>query len=464
MGVRRNVRRTGFGAIGASVRRMFAAVTTTLTSMVHGVGGWITSMGTFDWIDGSLKRPYRGGVGDVRPDQSSIVLACLRWIQRTITEAPPILEEWVDDQEEWQERKRDPLLTLLERPNPYYNYATMMKALIADRYFEGTAYVAKIRSSSGRVVQLWWLPAAMIEPVGDPNDPTVFIDHYVYTPNGKPLNLREDDVVRLPDGMDPANPRKGLSAFRALMREIYTDEEAASMTSTLLHNMGVPGVIISPESGTIRPEQGEEIKKEYIAKTTGDKRGEPLVLGGSVKVTEFGFSPEQMQLRSLRGIPEERITAVLGVNAAVVGLGAGLATTKVGATLREYREEAFESTIIPLYRELASEFTHQLLVDFKNPDTWRVAYDLSKVRVLQDDENKRAERVRGIVNDGIISVAEGRRALGFVVEDEHNVYLRRAGVVAVPAGKTPDEQLAISQGGGLDEGDAVQAAERALRR
>ena len=49
--------------------------------------------------------------------------------------------------------------------------------------------------------------------------------------------------------------------------------------------------------------------------------GERMKIRHKVTVQSFQFSPEEMQFRNLRGIPEERITAVLGVNPAVFGKG-----------------------------------------------------------------------------------------------------------------------------------------------
>jgi len=391
----------------------------------------------------------RGAVlnyGQVNPDQSSIVVACIRWVQRTFTEAPPILEEWVAGRKEWTQHLRHPVLDLLEKPNPYYNGSTLWKATIADRYLSGNAYWIKVYDTRGKLAELWWAPSSMMEPKwDDEKHPGVFITHYEYTIPGKsPRDISDDDVVRFQDGIDPDNPRKGLSAFRSLLGEVFTDQEAAAMTTALLRNMGVPGVLITPKQGTLSQDTAERMKQNFMEKTTGGKRGEPFVTEGGVEITQFGFSPEQMQLRSIRGIPEERITAVLGVNAAVVGLGAGLATTKVGATLREYREEAFESTIIPMYRELGSELTHQLLDEFKDSPDWRLVFDLSKVRVLQDDENKRTERLGKALGTGGITVAEYRRALGYIALPEHEVYLRPRLVVAVPAGTSPEDQAAQS--------------------
>lgn len=422
--------------IRTSSRWLAQVTATAFTAMRHpraGIGWFL------------LNRTSINYAASVIPDANSIILACVGWVQRTFSEAPPVLEQWAVDRQEWAQHLRDEFLDLLEHPNPYYNGTTLWKATVADRMISGTAYWIKVRSKSGRVVQLWWAPSEMMEPVADPGDPTSFINHYEYKPGGDTVMLRVEDVVRFPDGLDPSNPRKGFSRMKALYREIFTDDEAANMTASLLRNMGVPGVIISPENGSLGKDTAEGIKQNFMAKFSGDRKGEPLVMEGATKIQQFGFSPEQMQLRALRGIPEERITAVLGVNAAVVGLGAGLSTTKVGATLREYREEAFESTIIPMYREMASELTHQLLADFRPIPEWRLVFDLSKVRVLQDDENKRAERLNAMLAAGGITVAEYRRHLGFIALPEHEMYLRQSNAVPVPAGLSPEEQAEQSK-------------------
>ena len=405
-----------------------------LTAINHprGVSGWLT-----------LNRTGIRYDREVTPEANSIVIACVRWVQRVFSEAPMMLQQWLKDRAEWEDRHVDDLLHLLERPNTHYNGTALWKATIADLMLNGTAYWIKVRSQTGRVVQLWWAPESIVTPKGDPNDPTVFISYYQYSPStnsgSTPTRLRTEDVIQFRDGIDPADVRKGLSGMKALLREIFTDDEAANMTASLLRNMGVPGVIISPKAGTIDKDAAIELKETFMEKFSGDAKGEPLVLGGDATVQQFGFSPQQMGGRDLRGVPEERITAVLGVNAAVVGLGAGLASTKVGATLREYREEAFESTIIPMYRDMAAQITQQLVDDFHDSKTHRLAFDLTKVRVLQEDELKRSERVSNLTSNGVIKVSEARRALGFPVEEEHEIWLIPANLQVVAAGSLLDK-------------------------
>jgi HK97 family phage portal protein len=370
------------------------------------------------WWSSSLGRTridYAGAVGDGRGN--SIVAACLAWVARTLPEAPVQVVRVGQDGAE--EVVRDhPLTLLLRRPNPYYSGAVLLGATASDFKATGNAYWLKVRSAGGRVVQLWWVPSTLIEPKY-PDDGTVFISHYDYTPGGTPIRLaapdpvdptRTGDVVHFRNGVDPMNPRKGLSEIASLVREIATDDEAANFTAALLRNMAVPGLIIAPDDAatTVTKEDAEQIKGEAAARFGGDNRGAVMVMSAKVKVTPLSFSPQQMDMRVLRGIPEERVSAVLGIPAAVVGLGSGLANTKVGATMAEYREQAFENAVIPTQRVLADEMGAQLLPDLGNPQAERVEFDLSQVRVLQPDLDKLYERLDRAVRGGWMTPNEAR--------------------------------------------------------
>ena len=255
--------------------------------------------------------------------QSAIIMACIRWLQRTFPEAPYMMES-IDKDGQWKQDSEHPLLNLLQQPNPYYDGLLLQMATIADFTLDGNAYWLKLRTQAGRIAELWWLPSVTIEPKW-PMDGTKFIDYYDYRPgSATPLKIAPENIVHFRDGFDPDNIRKGMSPLKSLFREVFTDDEAANMTASLLKNMGVPGLVISPGSGGAGLGDVEATKKWFKENFTGDKRGEPLVMGDITEVKTFGFSPRDMTLKELRRIPEERITAVLGVPAIVAGMGAGL--------------------------------------------------------------------------------------------------------------------------------------------
>lgn len=361
---------------------------------------------------------------------SSVVVAPVLWAARTFPEAPLAL--WRRTPEGEMERVGEhPLLDLVEYPNPFYSGPLLWMATVVDYMVSGNAYWAKVRDRRGKVAELWYIPASLIEPVR-PIDGSAYISHYEYRAGAQIVRLEPADVIHFRFGIDPNNTAKGLSPLASLLREIFTDDEAANFTASLLRNLGVPGVVIAPKDPDqeIPEEEAEAIKLKWKQRFGGDNRGEPLVLGGPVQVMPLGFSPGEMDLKALRRIPEERVTAVLGVPAIVAGLGAGLDRSTF-ANYAEAREAAYESLIIPMQRLLAAELQTQLLPEFEQDyRSFRVGFDLSNVRVLQEDVNRAAERWAVLVRNGIATRGEARAAFGLPVDDEvDDVYLVPVNVV-----------------------------------
>ena len=83
------------------------------------------------------------------------------------------------------------------------------------------------------------------------------------------------------------------------------------MATALLANSGVPNVLITPKDdyGPTQ-EEAEQIQKTYREKVGGRNRGMPLVLSGQMEVTKMAFSPTELDIGTLRRVPEERISAV----------------------------------------------------------------------------------------------------------------------------------------------------------
>ncbi|MBS3927082.1 MAG: phage portal protein [Sphingomonadales bacterium] len=372
---------------------------------------------------------YQSAVGD--GTNSSTVVAPLEWIGRNFPAAVPTL--WKVEGDEEEKQPDHPMLRLLARPNPYYSGATNWAAVIADWFVDGNGYMIVIRDRGGTPRELWWTPANVMEPKGTA---TEFITHYEYKPNGIAIRLEPDEVIHFRNGVDPENPRKGRSPLKSVLREVFTDDEAANFTAQLLKNMGVPGLVISPDGDyTLTDEEAAAAKEHVQANFTGDKRGEPLVTSGKTRVQPFGFSPKELDLKDLRRIPEERVTAVLGVPAIVAGLGAGLDRSTF-ANFSEAREAAYEECIIPTQGLIAEEIRFQLLPMFEDdPYLWRFAFDTSGIRVLQEDKDKLSERMGREVKDGVRTVAEARRALGLDAEESDEVYLRPYSAIEVPQGE-----------------------------
>ena len=197
--------------------------------------------------------------------------------------------------------------------------------------------------------------------------------------------------------------------------------------------MAVPGVVLSPRNDSLggpTREEAEAISESYKQKFGGQNRGAPMVLSGSMNVDIVSFSPDQMKLQELRRLPEERISAVLGVPAILAGLGAGLDSATYNNT-RELREFFTEQKLIPLWKMVASELTHQLLEPDFRDDSLICEFDYVKVRALAEDMDELYKRVNTGVQGGWITIGEARKVVGLEADERHSIYLRPLNTVQI---------------------------------
>ena len=155
---------------------------------------------------------YAAAAGDL--GTNGIIMACIGWLMRAEPEAP------------WRIQRRTAqgtsavaahaLYDLLLRPNPFYSGLALRQATCFSFNLAGNAYWLKTRNAGGRVIQLWWEPHTTIRAHW-PSDGSAFIDGYEIYRGGRWWPIPAEDVVHFRDGLDPANPRYGLSPLGAAL-------------------------------------------------------------------------------------------------------------------------------------------------------------------------------------------------------------------------------------------------------
>jgi HK97 family phage portal protein len=222
------------------------------------------------------------------------------------------------------------------------------------------------------------------------------------------------NVIHFKLGLDDRDLRLGLSPIKRLIREIGTDEQVDKFTAALLKNYGAPGLVIIPgENVPMDAEKAELIRTQFRRKFGGENRGDVAVMSANTDIKQFGFSPEQMDIAILKQVPEERISAVIGVPAILAGLGAGLDRATY-SNVKEAREMFTESRLVPDWKMDASKMTTSLKPDFSSDPRVFIGVDLTDVRALQEDEDRKYARL----NIGVqgarpwITVNEARTDVG----------------------------------------------------
>ena len=359
--------------------------------------------------------PGGNALGSIeKPEQNSIVRACIRWACMAVPEAKLVV---VDEDDVII---NNAVAELLANPNDIYGDNTLTAGIVTSLLLNGNAYVLHDNG-------LWYVPHTQVTPVRDSRN---VITSYDIRSKGITVRVERTALIHFRLGIDVNNPDMGMGPVSGVLREVMSDEEAARYTHALLRNMGVPGVIVSPKSDsqTMSDEQAERLKDLFRARFTGERRGEPLVFSGPMDITPVGFGPQQLSVDVMRRVPEERISAALGIPAIVVGFGAGLQRSTF-ANFAEAREAAYESFVLPMAQLIASEYTRYFRAVGKLQRTMSVKPDVSNIRILQPDIDALAQRMNIGVQGGWIRVSEARTALGLPVTPEDEVYLRPMTVV-----------------------------------
>jgi HK97 family phage portal protein len=396
------------------------------------VFGYNTSSGYFD-------HKKLAEVGD--GTGNSAVIACLNVLATAFAE-PGVFVSSRNSEGDYQRDMNHQLARLIRRPNPYMTQQLLANYIVTSLNAAGDAFIYKNRNSRGQVVELVPLMPHLVEAKGNENE---LITHFMYQPQGgvhgeDSVKIEKKDMVHLRQNVDPNDMRRGLAPLRGVLREIAGDEAAGQYTAALLHNMAVPGVILSPRDdamGGPTREEAEAIADMYKQKFGGKNRGAPMVLSGAMNVEIVSFSPDQMKLAELRRIPEERVSAVLGVPAVLAGLGAGLDSATYSNT-KELREFFTESKMVPMWTMVAQDLTHQLLrPEFGGGDNQYVEYDIDNVRALAVDKDNLYKRMNTAVQGGWVTIGEARKVVGLEADNRHDVYLRPLNMIQVTEDGSP---------------------------
>ena len=400
------------------------------------------------WETSSLKE-----IGD--GTANSAVVACLNVLATSFSE--PQLQIVKRDQV-FGDREVDykhPVAELYRRPNEFMSSSLLSHYIVISLNAHGDAFIFKNRNQNGKVVQLVPLMPNLVEVRGNTNKLITHYEYYAHSKNelaGEPVKLDPKDVIHIRQGIDSNDHRRGHAPLKSILRELIGDEAAGQYASALLTNLAVPGVVLSPRNdamGGPTREEAEAIASSYKQKFGGANRGSPMVLSGSMSVEVVSFSPDQMKLQELRRLPEERVSAVLGVPAILAGLGAGLDSATYNNTA-ELREFFTEQKLVPLWKTVSNELTHQLLLPDFGGDELMCDYDLHNVRALQTDMDKLYERVNKGVGGGWITIGEARKVVGLDVDEKHNVYLRPLNMLQVPADGSEPAPMTEQQEEGSD--------------
>lgn len=379
----------------------------------------------YNWNQPVRNINYRQELGDLH--NASLVMAIVNWTGINLAEALPVVTK-PDSKSVPQIELQHEASDLIRRPNPFHIWADYCQAGAFD-WWMGNWYMKKVRDLAGHVIELWYIPQFLVEPrwpfdgrspevplsevEGDPYQ--AFISHYQYNIPGKsPELIKKSEMIHIKRGVSSMNARKGEGVWDSVLEEVYGDGAVARFSATILKNMGKAGYFLSPKEkdNGPTPEQALAMEAKFEQKTTGENSNRPIVSTGAMEVTTLGFNPKELDLKELRNVPESRVAGVTGIPAIVLQFLVGLEHGHYGSAYEQARQQGYENVIIPIQNHIAEDLTWQLLPELDKTQGARIGFDITKVRVLQEDRDNLYKREADALRAGGITVNQFLSSLG----------------------------------------------------
>jgi HK97 family phage portal protein len=348
-----------------------------------------------------------------------------------------------------------PLAQLITKPNPFMTEFDFFSSIMILLDLAGVSYWEKIRSGSGRVVELWPLRPDWLAPVRNGES---FISGYQYKiPEiSDPFPMKTQDVLSFKI-YDPVNMYNGMAPVNVAARIGDVDNSATDFVKMFFEKGGVPPFLLSSRQKLI-DSQVTDIRRRWVERYGGQEKWNsgPAVLDSDATFQKTGLTFEEMGFGVLDDRDEARLCMVLKVPPILVNARVGL-NRATYANYSEARRAFWEDTLMPQFRRISDNCSVDLGGEFGND--FHLRWDFSEVPALQEEQKDRWDRATKALSAGAITVNQfqieiGKPSFG----PEGDVFIRSVAMVAVPA------KVAASKSAGKKEFKTAPDDEERLKK
>lgn len=297
----------------------------------------------------------------------------------------------------------DPLTKLMARPNEVQTAQEFMEACYWSLELDGILYL-EVDGGKGSPQNLYVLPAAKMSPVKDKKR---YVVGYEYDLDGQKIPFPLDSII-VHRYHNPNDAYTGMSASTPAGGAINSNIESNLYNYEFYANACVPSGTLETEQKLTTNEADELADNWMKSHKRKGLRHRIAVLWNGIAYKPSQRSPRDMEFIKQKALNREEILAAYGVPPVLVGL---LESVNYGNS-KEQKKTFWQQTMIPKLAGLSSRFN----IEFKLDVTKRkFAYDLTKLDVLQDDQDVRG-RVAFNLSKALIMTANEIRRIFYAME------------------------------------------------
>ena len=236
------------------------------------------------------------------------------------------------------------------------------------------------------------------------------IEYFEQNLNGRLTRFSVEEIVYFHE-FDPLDDLDGIALAKVAELAIEAEYNADRYISAFFRNYAIPPVVFSTEADL--PSAEAEKAEAWWRRLFGGVRNQFKAgfLGRGLKPNVIGFSPDKLALTEVREEARRSICATFGVPPTV----ANAADPGSYATADEQRQSLYEETIIPRAEWYAEQINDQIISHYRSD--MEFVFNTDDLEVLQEDEQRKAERLGLLVEKGIITEQTAGAELGYSPEE-----------------------------------------------
>ena len=297
-----------------------------------------------------------------------------------------------------------PTLDLLRQPNPMQSGPDWWRTRISYLLLSGNMYDERIRSSDGKVKELWPLRPDRMTIL---KSPTGMPAGYDYKVGAKVIHFDADPITGESDILHtklfhPLDDWYGMSPIEAGAYSVDQHNQSMNWVQSLLQNSARPsGALVMDKETSLSNDEFKRLKLEVEQKYAGaENAGRPMLLEGGLDWKSMGLSPVDMEILKVEEASARNISLAFGVPPLLLNIPGD----NTFANYREARLGFYEDTILPFVNYIISEFNQWLEDDIE------IRPNKDKIEAIADKRTKMWEMAD---NSDDITLNESRAIKGF---------------------------------------------------
>jgi phage portal protein BeeE len=346
-------------------------------------------------------------------------------------------------------------LAPLETPWPNGTTGELLARMEWHAGLAGNAYVTNRQAGRLRVLRPDWV-VIVYGSQQEPDDAAHALDGeilgYAYCNGGisqgrnRVITLLPDEVAHWAPLPDPESAAIGMSWITPAVREIQGDRAATDHKLQFFANGATPNLVVKGVTAASR-EQFDEIVDAMESKHAGIRNAyRTLYLAAGADASIVGSNLRDLDLKSINGSAETRISMLSRVHPTILGASEGLSGSSLNAgNFSSARRMWADSWIYPTLQDVAAALAPLIRVP-SDAELWTTTADMP---ILREDAKDAADiqAVKATTINTLVTAGFTKASIVAAVEAQDMSLLVDSGLVSVqlqPPGSAPAGTPAIA--------------------